>query len=229
MTTSKKFPRPIKLKRMPKTIADAIRLCFALGFRYLWVDSLCIIQNDSQDRQEEASRMQRTYERSSLTIATPICETSSQSFIDQRRLRSGIMKQKARLYPTDSGDFCWLFEPHRDCCPGMWDLESGWKMSNIVLNFRRRDLDAWVQRAWTFQEWMLPPKVLHIHDVTFWDYFEGYGNELTYRKMVPPKMERCLNVDRLRNTNPCEEINSHSAPRRIINFRDRLPALAGIA
>lgn len=116
MTTSKKFPRPIKRKRMPKAIADAIRLCYALEFRYLWVGSICIIQNDSQDRQKEASRMQRTYERSSLTKATPICETSSQSFIDQRRLRSGIMKQKARLYPTDSGDFCWLFEPPRDCC-----------------------------------------------------------------------------------------------------------------
>lgn len=34
---------------LPKTIADAIEITRRLGFRYLWMDSLCIVQDSMED------------------------------------------------------------------------------------------------------------------------------------------------------------------------------------
>lgn len=34
---------------LPKTGQDAVFIVRKLGFRYLWVDSLCIIQDDEDD------------------------------------------------------------------------------------------------------------------------------------------------------------------------------------
>lgn len=51
-----------------QTILDALGVCQILGLRYLWVDALCIIQDDSRDRTMQILRMRRVYSGSSLTI-----------------------------------------------------------------------------------------------------------------------------------------------------------------
>lgn len=38
------------ITELPQTFHDAIEVCRALNIRYLWIDSLCIIQNDHQVR-----------------------------------------------------------------------------------------------------------------------------------------------------------------------------------
>jgi Heterokaryon incompatibility protein (HET) len=59
----------IEFNLLPKTFQDAITVTKTLGFEYLWIDSLSIIQNDPDDWQREASRMSLVYENASLTIA----------------------------------------------------------------------------------------------------------------------------------------------------------------
>jgi hypothetical protein len=54
---------------LTRTLQDAIHLVQRLGLRYLWVDSLCIVQNDEEDWLREAGRMAAVYEGSYLTIA----------------------------------------------------------------------------------------------------------------------------------------------------------------
>lgn len=46
---------------LPRTIKCAIEVLRKLGLEYLWVDSLCIIQDDENDWQKEASRMHLVY------------------------------------------------------------------------------------------------------------------------------------------------------------------------
>lgn len=58
----------IPVAEMPKTFRDAIKITRALGFRYLWIDSLCIIQDDLEDWEAEAEKMGQIYQKSSLTI-----------------------------------------------------------------------------------------------------------------------------------------------------------------
>jgi hypothetical protein len=58
----------------PKTLSDAIRVCREVGLRYIWIDALCIIQDDPKDKARET--MQKTMQKStrpkpsSLSIST---------------------------------------------------------------------------------------------------------------------------------------------------------------
>jgi hypothetical protein len=54
--------------RMPLTFQDAFRVSEALGFQYVWIDALCIIQDDEQDVQKEMSMMGDIYRNSTVTI-----------------------------------------------------------------------------------------------------------------------------------------------------------------
>jgi hypothetical protein len=54
--------------KLPATIQDAIMLCQKLGERYLWVDSLCIIQDNVQDKHAQISHMDSVYRHAALTI-----------------------------------------------------------------------------------------------------------------------------------------------------------------
>jgi hypothetical protein len=47
----------IPLSSLPKTFLDAIVVTKALGLRYLWIDSLCIIQDDEDDWLAESKTM----------------------------------------------------------------------------------------------------------------------------------------------------------------------------
>ncbi|RSL74999.1 hypothetical protein CEP51_011277 [Fusarium floridanum] len=59
----------IPLTALPKTFRDAVTLTRSLGLRYLWIDSLCIIQDSTEDWQIESSKMADIYHDSFLTIA----------------------------------------------------------------------------------------------------------------------------------------------------------------
>jgi len=54
---------------LPSTFQDAVRITKSLQVRYLWIDSLCIIQDDFSDWEREASLMGNVYANSFLTIA----------------------------------------------------------------------------------------------------------------------------------------------------------------
>lgn len=53
---------------MPKSIGDAILLTRLLGERYLWVDSLCIVQDDDESKMIALSKMDRIYNRALVTV-----------------------------------------------------------------------------------------------------------------------------------------------------------------
>ena len=54
--------------RLPKTIRNAITLVQSLSLRYLWVDSLCLLQNDPADLEQGVGVMDQIYEHAWLTI-----------------------------------------------------------------------------------------------------------------------------------------------------------------
>jgi hypothetical protein len=53
---------------IPRTIRDAIGLVPLLGERYLWVDSLCIIQDDEVFKHDQINAMAAIYSNAALTI-----------------------------------------------------------------------------------------------------------------------------------------------------------------
>jgi hypothetical protein len=62
----------IRLYNLPPTIQDAIQVTRDLGFRYLWIDALCIIQDDYEDKNIEINRMGSIYKNATITIAFKI-------------------------------------------------------------------------------------------------------------------------------------------------------------
>ncbi|KAK6432176.1 hypothetical protein LTR95_011655 [Oleoguttula sp. CCFEE 5521] len=54
---------------LSRTFQDAVSICRRLLFRYLWIDALCIVQDDHEDWLREASCMYGIYTDASLTLA----------------------------------------------------------------------------------------------------------------------------------------------------------------
>lgn len=75
-------------KFWPRTFRDAILITRALGYRYLWIDSLCIIQ-DSEDWFHEASTMGDVYSNSQCTLAAIYAYNSTEGLLRPRDPRRG--------------------------------------------------------------------------------------------------------------------------------------------
>ncbi|KAF6842691.1 hypothetical protein CMUS01_02819 [Colletotrichum musicola] len=117
----------------PKTILDAIRVTRDLGFRYLWVDSFCIMQEDQQmqEKTSQIEQMDRIYGHASLVIVaasgdnanTGLAGISAPREVDQvaSEIRPGIKV----LLPIQYEDSY-----------GTWDTR-GWTFQEKLLSKRR--------------------------------------------------------------------------------------------
>lgn len=59
----------IEISDLQKTFQDAIHVTRRLGIRYLWIDSLCIVQDDEEDVDLGCQDMSEIYSYSYCTIA----------------------------------------------------------------------------------------------------------------------------------------------------------------
>ena len=57
------------IAHLPATIRDAVRVTLALGLRHLWVDALCIFQDDHHDKASDITKMPMIYRNAVVTIA----------------------------------------------------------------------------------------------------------------------------------------------------------------
>ncbi|KAJ8494705.1 hypothetical protein ONZ51_g2144 [Trametes cubensis] len=71
---------------LPQTILDAIRVTGELGIHFLWIDSLCIIQDSDQDMHHELGRMRDVYRNAFLTIDASSAAKVSEGFLQDRKL-----------------------------------------------------------------------------------------------------------------------------------------------
>jgi Heterokaryon incompatibility protein (HET) len=58
----------IPLGRLPRNFADAVETCRRLSIKYIWIDSLCIIQDSIDDWKTEAATMHLVYKNALITI-----------------------------------------------------------------------------------------------------------------------------------------------------------------
>lgn len=226
-TNLNEYRHTIPWQELPSTISDAIKLCYRLGFEYLWVDSLCIVQDDPEDWLREASIMGGIYSRSSLTLAIHLCDDASEIFLQKRfwnaEQRSDALLKYARIPFTDrrTGEKCDMFLWNHCSFGGPRFLERWWHSVQDVE--RNKSLGKWSSRAWTVQEWLLSPRVLHINSMTLWDCLESHGNEIEKRFLSKTVARWDSQVYFW------EFIVRDFTSRQITKEKDRLPALAGLA
>lgn len=93
----------IPLQAFPAACRDAIRLTRALGFRYLWIDAFCIIQDDRADWASEFSSMADAYANAFLAIA-PRRSSNEEGFLPQSRIGARIPFRSA-VKPDVRGEY----------------------------------------------------------------------------------------------------------------------------
>ncbi|KAL8855860.1 MAG: hypothetical protein Q9178_007521 [Gyalolechia marmorata] len=69
MTTLEIRKMSIPLNSLPRTFQDAIVITRKLGLRYIWIDSLCILQDSREDWEKESTMMGEIYASGYLNIA----------------------------------------------------------------------------------------------------------------------------------------------------------------
>ncbi|CAN9080511.1 unnamed protein product [Alternaria alternata] len=83
----------------PKTLQDAIHITRRLGLEYIWIDRVCIIQDDKEDWANEASLMAGIYakENASVALLAMKTETNSHSTEDPQSTEDTATLQECKL------------------------------------------------------------------------------------------------------------------------------------
>jgi hypothetical protein len=128
---------------MPATFRDAIEITKRLGIRYLWIDSLCIIQDNAVDWERESSRMSTIYNHSYITLAATGARSDVEGFLRPRmvpyyypidlihRDNQGDTQSKVRLYATSSSSWPSAGQTHVEPLMGR-----GWCLQERILSVR---------------------------------------------------------------------------------------------
>lgn len=80
--------RSFETDPLPKTIRDAIAVTRAMGFRYIWIQVICIIQStgddDPGDFEQEARKIRDYYGNAECCLSASLAIDSSEGFLQER-------------------------------------------------------------------------------------------------------------------------------------------------
>jgi len=74
----------VTVSELPKTLQDAITVARDLGFQFLWIDSMCILQDDERDWAKESATMADVYSKATLVLAATSASDCGLGFLDTR-------------------------------------------------------------------------------------------------------------------------------------------------
>lgn len=85
----------IKAINIPQTYRDAIAVTLSFGYRYLWIDTLCVIQDDTDDWLRESANMSSVYSNSFCTILSHTAASDTDGFLQMASSQLGEQDQSA--------------------------------------------------------------------------------------------------------------------------------------
>ncbi|TBU41105.1 heterokaryon incompatibility protein-domain-containing protein [Dichomitus squalens] len=148
------YLRSIDVTILPQTIVDAIQVTHRLGLQYLWIDSLCIIQDSEDDKNHELAHMRHVYADAYLTIIAASASRVSAGFLEPRTDTLGTAAlQLPFVVPSRDAD---LASPSEAPSYGAVFLSS-WLITTPKYDPAREPLH---KRGWCMQEYFLSPRKL---------------------------------------------------------------------
>jgi hypothetical protein len=146
----------IPVATLPKTFADAVLLTRKLGIKYIWIDSLCIIQGDPEDWVRESARMAEVYQNAVLTISADGAADGSQGLFQITTLPICEVSIPFQS-PSGSGLIC-----ARETT-----LDGEGDHVHIIGHKQNEPLR---HRGWALQEWLLSNRIVHFTtDELLWE------------------------------------------------------------
>lgn len=127
----------LALSTLPLTIRDAIIVAHNLSVHYIWVDSLCIIQDEQQDLARELKVMPQVYQHALLTISAGSANSVLKGFLQDRLIFYDRFHPFKLNYVSSSGRCGSLLmtSNHSPDVPNPLDLR-GWTYQEKLLSIR---------------------------------------------------------------------------------------------
>ena len=224
----------ICLEDLPKTFRDAIFVTKKMGINYIWIDSLCIIQDSPEDWEQEAACMGQIYANCTCNIAATAASDGSGGLFFDRDTRL-VSPVEVEIGYTAQGIARKYHVTDESICYGeLTTYGEVWGLNTAPLT----------SRAWVCQERLSSPRTLHFGlNQVFWECREFSACE-TFPDGDPnePWMLAAKRpLSDLRNPQPSgyDNVVEHfDAWRNIIEFytcasltfeSDKLVAISGLA
>lgn len=86
---------------LPLTFQDAAAFSLSLGIQYLWIDSICIIQEDEEDWRREAERMYAVHKNSYLMLAALSGHDSTYGLRNMSVEKDSVLLAELRISETN--------------------------------------------------------------------------------------------------------------------------------
>ncbi|KAF2104944.1 HET-domain-containing protein [Rhizodiscina lignyota] len=222
--------RRIPFSALPKTFQDTLLVARKLKVEYVWIDSLCIVQDDGEDWKKEAARMASVYGNAFLSInASSAPNANGGLFYGEHHAGTGPF-QIDKDITRELGDIYVRELPYGGEYPGFYHFgdESALPLYN---------------RAWTYQEFLLPRRNLHFgKSELLWTcytdawccYDYGLANRGYWKNSS--KVRFMSTLQRWEGDGEpvspwdswTEQVQAYNA-KKLTREGDRLPAFAGVA
>lgn len=222
----------ISISELPKTFRDAVQVARALRIDYLWIDSLCVVQDDPADWELHVRAMADIYRNAFITLGAGDSVDGEGGFF--REAHADSVEPRSLTYADEDGrEFTIYHRPlilHPD--------QSGCTLSPLL------------QRGWVFQERLLSRRFLcFAGEEVQWECLEdvacscsmtegGFNWQARGKQSSPgfPKSPATkFDFARLGELEPQEistlwrEMVAQYSERRLTVPGDKLPALAGLS
>ncbi|KAG9496171.1 hypothetical protein J7337_012752 [Fusarium musae] len=152
------FRKGARIQQLPKTFREAITVARRFSIRYLWIDSLCIIQDSPEDWARESLQMHLVYANSACTISATASEGPDEGLFRLRTAQETLLGH--------------IKIPFSDGKPRRFDA---WDQHHM----QRLTQGPLTDRGWVFQERILSPRVLHFTTTqAVWECCEMNNSEM---------------------------------------------------
>lgn len=168
VSTVHSFQLGLTFGELPRNFQDAVRITRELGIRYLWIDSLCILQDSKPDWEQESKKMGSIYKNSYLTIYALVAPDSKVGILN---LDSGPLPDPppAILRISDAPTQTRMATLIRRDCSQYESLRE--LLDDSIFPERTGVLAT---RGWTLQEMALSPRQLFYGKrQIYWRCFNG--------------------------------------------------------
>lgn len=202
------------MDELPRTITDAFEVCRKLGIRYLWVDSVCIVQDDPADKAAEMGKMASIFRNALVTICAASGASCKDGFLNERRpydctvgppVKLSFSLPDERVGSVLAEPLAWIGRPGRR--------------------------EAIQKRAWTLQEYLLSGRILWFGSQQLrWICNESQhidGGDSSHETHMPSPFNRA--TESANTWHDWYEMLADYSMRSMKRPEDKLSAFAGIA